>query len=54
MIFKTLKDKCLYYRDLTDYKLMPNSNILVMLDGRSFSKLIKNNFKKQVDRLPKQ
>lgn len=49
MIFKTLKDKCLYYRDLTDYKLMPNSNILVMLDGRGFSKLIKNNFKKPFD-----
>ena len=49
MIFKTLKDKCLYYRDLSDYKLMPNSNILVMLDGRSLSKLIKNNFKKPFD-----
>lgn len=49
MKFKNLEDKCLYYRGLTDYKLTPNSNILVMLDGRNFSTLVKNNFKKPFD-----
>lgn len=49
MNFKNLEDKCQYYRSLTDYRLLPNSNILVMLDGRAFSKLIKNNFKKPFD-----
>jgi len=49
MNFKNLEDKCQYYRGLTDYKLLPNSNILVMLDGKNFSRLIKNNFKKPFD-----
>ena len=49
MRFKNLEDKCQYYRGLTDYRLLPNRDILVMLDGRSFSKLIKNNFKKPFD-----
>lgn len=49
MKFKNLEDKCLYYRGLTDYKLLPNSNIIVMLDGKNFSSLIKNNFKKPFD-----
>lgn len=49
MIFKNLKEKCLYYRDLTDYKLMPNGYILVMIDGKNFSSLIKNKFKKPFD-----
>lgn len=49
MIFKNLKDKCNYYRDLTDYKLMPNCYILVMIDGKNFSKLIKNKFEKPFD-----
>lgn len=49
MKFKNLEDKCLYYRGLTDYKLLPNSNIIVMLDGKNFSTLIKNNFKKPFD-----
>jgi tRNA(His) 5'-end guanylyltransferase len=44
MRFDSLKDKCEYYRSLTDYKLLPNSNILVMLDGNNFSTLVKNNF----------
>lgn len=46
MKFNTLEDRMLYFRGLSDYKLMPNSYILVMLDGRSFSKLIKNNFER--------
>ena len=49
MTFETLKDKCLYYRSLTDYKLMPSSYVICMLDGRSFSKIIKNKFKKPFD-----
>lgn len=49
MQFKNLEDKCLYYRGLTDYKLLPGSYVIVMLDGRSFSKLIKNKFNKPFD-----
>lgn len=51
MYFKTLKDKCEYYRSLTDYKLMPNSYVLAMVDGHCFSKLIKNKFDKPFDDL---
>jgi tRNA(His) 5'-end guanylyltransferase len=49
MYFNNLADKCNYYRDLADYKLLPNSYVLCMLDGRSFSKMIKNSFKKPFD-----
>lgn len=49
MHFETLKDKCEYFRGLTDYKLTPNSYVIAMLDGRSFSKLIKNKYKKPFD-----
>lgn len=49
MQFKNLEDKCLYYRSLSDYKLLPNSYVLVMLDGRSFSHLVKNKFQKPFD-----
>lgn len=49
MIFKTLKEKCEYYRGLTDYRVMPNGYILVMIDGKNFSKLIKNKFEKPFD-----
>ena len=49
MIFKNLKDKCNYYRNLTDYKLLPNCYILVMIDGKNFSKLVKNKFEKPFD-----
>lgn len=49
MRFNTLKDRMEYFRGLTDYKLMPKSYVLVFLDGRSFSKLIKNRFKKPFD-----
>ena len=50
MVFKNLEDKCLYYRSLSNYKLLPNSYVLVMLDGRSFSNLIKNKFEKPFDK----
>lgn len=49
MKFETLKERMEYYRNLTDYKVMPNSYIMVMCDGRSFSKFIKNKFKKPFD-----
>lgn len=49
MIFDTLKEKCLY-RGLTDYKLMPSTPIIVMVDGRSFSKKIKPQFEKPFGR----
>ena len=49
MKFDSLKDKCEYFRSLTDYKLIPNSYVIAMLDGHSFSKLIKNKFKKPFD-----
>lgn len=49
MIFKNLKDKCNHYRDLTDHRLTPNLPILVMIDGKNFSKLVKNKFEKPFD-----
>lgn len=49
MNFKNLEDKCRYYQSLTNYKILPNSYILVHLDGKNFSKLIKNNFEKPFD-----
>lgn len=49
MKFKNLEDKCQYYRSLTDYKVLPNTPIIIMLDGKNFSTLIKNNFKKPFD-----
>lgn len=44
MRFNTLKEKCYYYRDLQETKLIPGLYTLVMLDGRSFSKFIKKKF----------
>ena len=49
MHFENLKDKCEYFRSLTDYKLTPNSYVIAMVDGRSFSKLIKNKYEKPFD-----
>lgn len=49
MYFKTLKDKCEYYRSLTDTRLLPNSYVIVMVDGHCFSKMIKNKFRKPFD-----
>jgi len=49
MKFDSLKDKCEYFRSLADHKLIPNSYVIAMLDGRSFSKLIKNKYKKPFD-----
>ena len=44
MQFKTLEDKCKFYRELTDYRLMPKSYVIVSLDGRSFSNFVKKQF----------
>lgn len=49
MRFESLKEKCEYYRGLTDYRVVPNSYILAMVDGHCFSKMIKNKFKKPFD-----
>ena len=49
MKFENIEDRMLYLRSLTDYKLMPNSYVMVMLDGRSFSSTIKKYFKKPFD-----
>lgn len=49
MIFDSLKEKCEYYRSLGERRMMPNGHIIMMLDGRSFSKLIKNKFEKPFD-----
>lgn len=49
MNFQSLKEKCEYFRSLSDYKLVPNSYAIIMLDGHSFSKLIKNKYKKPFD-----
>jgi tRNA(His) 5'-end guanylyltransferase len=44
-----MEDEALYYRSLTDYRLMPNGYIIVMCDGRSFSSWIKKAFKLPFD-----
>jgi tRNA(His) 5'-end guanylyltransferase len=49
MIFDSLADKCLYYRKGGEHSLMPNGHIIMMLDGRSFSKVIKKRFKLPFD-----
>lgn len=49
MKFESLEEKCLYYRELCNHKLTPGLPVLIMLDGRSFSKKIKNKFQKPFD-----
>lgn len=49
MKFDSLEEKCNYYRNLNNTKLLPNSYVMVMIDGRSFSKKIKNKMKKPFD-----
>lgn len=51
MIFKTLKERCYYFRDLPEQKVVPNSWFIIMLDGHSFSKKVKNKFKKPFDEI---
>lgn len=40
-MFKNLEEKMTYYRGLSDIRLMPKSPVMLMLDGRSFSKYCK-------------
>ena len=47
--FGSLEEKCRYYQFLSDYRLREKSFILVHIDGRSFSKLVKNRFKQPFD-----
>ena len=49
MYFKTLEQKCRFYQSLTDYKLIPNSYVLAMVDGHCFSKMIKHKFDRPFD-----
>lgn len=46
---ETLKEKCERLRSATDYKLNKNTYTMVMIDGKNFSKLIKNHYKKPFD-----
>lgn len=41
MRLDTLEKRMLYYRSLTDYKLMPKTPLIFFLDGRAFSKFCK-------------
>lgn len=49
MKFNTLKEKCEYYKNIADDRLMPNSYVIAHLDGRAFSKMIKKSFKQPFD-----
>lgn len=49
MIFNTLKDKCEYYRSLCDTRLLPGVPVIVMVDGKNFSRLVRNKFKRPFD-----
>ena len=44
-----LEDRMLKYRSSTDYRLLKEQSVLAMIDGRSFSKVIKNKFQKPFD-----
>ena len=45
----TLKDKCREYQKRRDYHVDTDKFIIAHIDGRSFSKMIKNKFKKPFD-----
>ena len=46
----TLKDKCREYQKRRDYHVDTDKFIIAHIDGRSFSKMIKNKFQKPFDR----
>lgn len=46
----TLKDKCREYQKRRDYHVDTDKYIIAHIDGRSFSKMIKNKFEKPFDR----
>ena len=45
----TLKDKCRFYQTRRDYLINIDNYVLVHIDGRSFSKMVKNKFVKPFD-----
>ena len=45
----TLKDKCREYKKRRDYRVDTDKFIIAHIDGRSFSKMIKNKFQKPFD-----
>lgn len=47
---ETLKEKCNRLRSVADYKLEPNSYIIIFCDGKNFSRKIKNKFEKPFDK----
>lgn len=49
MKFDSLEEKCRYFQSLGDFRLRENSFILAHIDGRSFSRLVKNRFKRPFD-----
>lgn len=46
----SLKDKCKFFQKRRDYRVDENAYIIVHIDGRSFSKMIKNKFEKPFDK----
>lgn len=46
---ETLKEKCKRLQNEKNYKVDPEKYIIVHVDGRSFSKVVKNKFKKPFD-----
>ena len=46
----TIKEKCKQYQKLRDYCVDTDKYIIAHIDGRSFSKMIKNKFRKPFDR----
>lgn len=51
MKFENLEDRMLTFRSMSDYKLIPNMPVLVMLDGKNFSSKVKKHFKLPFDDL---
>lgn len=51
MKFKNLEDRMLTMRSMSDYKLIPNMPVMVMLDGKNFSSKIKKQFKRPFDNM---
>ena len=49
IVNQTLKEKCEAMRKTTDYHLPKKTYVMAMIDGRSFSRLIKNNYEKPFD-----
>ena len=49
----TLKDKCEMLRSSTDYRLPKKTYVMGMIDGKGFSKLIKNHYNNKYKIMPK-